>query len=285
MKRWFWLVCFAVPAWLCGQVPAGVASAQAHHRALPETEAAFTELLRGLESCVARFNAGERPPGLASLSPELEVLAAAVETEAAVAVPRFSGDESSLDVNGSVFFKAYPVLPPEIKDGDNWRFETIRFEVVPKNMFIFALTFKASRTIRLKKVTLVFRDGRRMVHDAWADLENGNGRPFRKRLYLPWLDAFERGEIRVARPLAAVEIEGSAQDAGFEALLDFRVKIPDIEAAPHQETRELVVRMRREWARRPLNAEALNQSLQEMARLSVYLSIPFTPRTALSVDP
>lgn len=255
------------------------------YRALPETEADFNKLLRGVETAVQRFNTGDRGGDVAALVPALLKLEAAVQRETAFSIPRFSDSESVLDVIGSLFFGQYPVLPPEIKDGEHWRFETIRFDVKPRHMYVFAVSFKASRTIRLKSVTLVFRDGSKIVHQPWEKAGDGNGEAFRKRLYLPWFNVYERNETRVAKPLAAVEILGSAQDAGFEALLDFRVKIPDIEAEPHAEMLAQLARMKRDWARRPLNAETLNLCLTEMRTLARYLSVPFNARVVAVQTP
>ncbi len=275
-QGWWLLGLMLLPAMAGDGGPA--AESPAAYRALPETEADFNRVLRGLETAVLRFNAGERNGDVAALLPALAKLKEAVQGETAFSIPRFSESESVLDVVDSLFFGQYPVLPPEIKDGEHWRFETIRFEVKPRHMYVFAVSFKASRTIRLKSVTLVFRDGTKIEHQPWKKSEDDNGEAFRKRLYLPWLNVYDKDEARVAKPLAAVEILGSAQDAGFEALLDFRVKIPDIEAEPHAETLALLARMKRDWGRRPLNAENLNLCLSEMRTLARYLSVPFSAR-------
>lgn len=278
MSRYGWLCLglMLLPAVAGDRTPGAVNPAA--YRALPETEADFNRVLRGLETAVLRFNTGERSSEVADLLPALAKLEEAVQGETAFSIPRFSDSESVLDVVDSLFFGQYPVLPPEIKDGERWRFETIRFEVKPRHMYLFAVSFKASRTIRLKSVTLFFRDGTKIVHQPWDKKESDNGEAFRKRLYLPWFNVYGKNETRVAKPLAAVEIQGSAQDAGFEALLDFRVKIPDIEAEPHAETLAQLTRMKRDWARRSFTADNLNLCLTEMRTLARFLSVPFRAR-------
>lgn len=172
--------------------------------------------------------------GIAVKSDDLSILAELLEEEVKATlrsrVVLHDGPSLSLEAKDNLLFETVPELPPEDKEDDRWSFEPIRFEVVPQGLYIYALTFKAARTIRIKSVTLYFRDGSSIVHDQWSGQENGNGRAFRKREYLPWFTAYKPDSPRQAKALAAVEVLGSAQDAHFSSSLSFFFEVPDPEA-------------------------------------------------------
>ncbi len=153
----------------------------------------------------------------------------------------------TLDSDGLGLFRQPPVLPPEDKVGESWRFTTTRLEVVPQSLFVYAVRFKGDHTLRLRRVVLWFRDGTRMPFDAWADAEGGNGRALSRRSSGLEIKAYREGEVPQARALAAIEILGSAQDEGHEAKLQFHFAIPDPTARPFTSALALLEAMRANW--------------------------------------
>ncbi|CAM2067306.1 hypothetical protein SCOR_18145 [Sulfidibacter corallicola] len=244
--------------------------------ALPETRIAYQRLHERLSLAIEAFNRGTPEADLKGLLPLLTEMEAAVRREAESAVPTDADSAKELEAFSAALFGVKPVLPPERKDGENWRFEPVRFEVVPDHLYIFELTFKASRTIRLKKVTLFFHDGGHIEHAPWENMEGGNGKEFRKRIYVPWLKVFTRDEVPRARALAAVEILGSAQDAGFSSDLEFKVRIPDLDEAPHRQTLDLLGDLHDTWTRRSVSADHLNRCLLDLKRLAPLLGLSFS---------
>ncbi len=237
-----------------------------------ETALAFAELEVALEDHLRRNTYPGPTPELPSLPPALEALQRTLERDASARLNRTGSQAIELEAKSRTLFQPPPTLPPENKRDGNWSFETVRFEAATKNLFIFGLTFKSTRTIRLKSVTLVFQEGTRVTHDAWALLENGNGKAFPKRIYLPQMAAFTRDEPRQARALKAVEIVGSAQDGGFAADLDFRFEVPDADETPYRKALRLVSKWKRTWRLDAPTAREVNRYLAEMETLKGLLA-------------
>ena len=142
-------------------------------------------------------------------------------------VNRFGNKTTDLPISPEAFVGGRPMLPPEQVRDNQWLFQSHVFHLRPRYLFVRALTFKPTRTVRLKRIVLHFHDGESMVHDSWSKMEDGNGKPFSKRGYLPWLSVNPTRQKGPAKRLAAIEVLGSAQDAGFSAALEFMVRIPD----------------------------------------------------------
>lgn len=257
-----WLICgmylgLAEPI----QIPNGEAT-----RALAAMRASLVFLFQG--------HAYQGPSPLpAPLSPALDRLQRALERDAAIRVNRSGSNSIELEVKNRILFNPPPTLPPENKQDGTWSFETVRFEVESKHLFIFGLTFKAGRTIRIKRVTLYFQDGTRVTHDAWARMENGNGKAFPKRIYLPKLTAYGKDEPRRARAIRAITITGSAQDGRFSSDLDFLFEVPDADETPYREALSLVVKWRKAWRLEEPSRGDLSRYLADLKTLERMLGI------------
>jgi hypothetical protein len=195
-------------------------------RPIPELRESAERLTRQLAALEAL---GASAPAFFSrmARAEAERLTAIVERAAPHLTARTDAPSLELEANAGELFEPPAILPPESVLEGRWRFEPIRFRVKAEHLFVHALTFKGSRTIRIKHVRLIFADGGETLHDRWTNMENGNGKEFDKRDFLPWLSAHPGEPEGPARRLAVLEILGSAQDQGFSAAIDLRVRIPD----------------------------------------------------------
>ncbi len=249
-----------------------------------EVERALSSLQIQLEGLIRDFNGGWRGD-LKSLDGALTRLEKAITHNAEHRVNRRSLSSLELEAKNEALFGAVPVLPPENKVAGRWIFPTVRFQVVPRHVFIYDLKFRADHTIRLRKATLFFQDGTSMVHDTWWSMEDGNGKAFPKKLYLPSLSTVARGEPRRARALAAVEIVGSAQDGRFEAALDFTFTVPDPNSRPYRQAETLMAQIKRNWAVKEVDAARLNWCMADLVRLARALEVAFTPRAIALENP
>ena len=238
-----------------------------------DVERAMDILWAQLESLIVQYNQKKPVKDLSILEPTLARLEAAVDRNAHVRVSRATLTTLRLEGKSALLFRQPPVLPPEVKSGGRWHFSTIRLEAVPRHLFLYSLTFKGDHTIRLRKVTLYFRDGTSMAHDRWWHMESDNGKAFSRRDFLPPLDVGPAGQPRRARVLEAIEIVGSAQDGPSEARLEFLLEVPDPEERPYREARDMIARLRKKWTFKTLNAARLNQCTGDLTRLADALEL------------
>jgi len=118
------------------------------------------------------------------------------------------------------------VLPAEKKEHGAWHFQWHKLDILPQHLWMYALTFRGERTLRINKVHLYFRDGSSKLFDMEATTGSSNGQAFRKETWLPFF-SFTDTNNPYPRRLKAVHILGSAQDGAFPAKLDFLFRIPD----------------------------------------------------------
>ncbi len=242
-----------------------------------DVERALSSLQTQLEGLIRNFNRGWRGD-LKSLDGALARLEEAIAHNAEHRVHRRSVPALELEAKNEALFGTIPVLPPESKVDGRWIFPTVRFEVVPRHLFLYDLKFRADHTVRLRKATLFFRDGSSLVHDTWWSMEDGNGKAFPKKEYLPVMGTVALGEARRARALAAIEIVGSAQDGGFEAVLDFTFTVPDPMSRPYRQAEILMAQIKRNWAVDEVDAARLNWCMADLVRLARALEVAFRPR-------
>ena len=190
---------------------------------------------------------GSHRSDFGALSALLSELETAVAQDAQNRV-HTKGVSVELEAVNEVLFTHPPRLPAEQKVNGGWQFDTIRLQVAPRYLYVYGVRFKGSHTIRLRQVTLKFRDGGPdVIHNHWLDLEEGDGQAFDKRTFTPVLAAWRDDEAKRARPLEAIEILGSAQDGRHESDLEFLVEVPTPEARPHQKTPEILAQLRKKW--------------------------------------
>lgn len=174
------------------------------------------------------------------------------------------------EVEGARLFGEQPRLPPENKRQGNWRFEVQTFALQSQHLFVQAVTFKGSRTLRIKRVKLILFDGKHQSFE-FPDIQGrGNGTEFDKRIYLDWMEITDdQGNPRVAK-LKAIEITGSAQDGNFSATIDFKMKVPSYEVAIPTEALAIIARMKRHWrnsAQAAAHLAATRQNLEQLKRI------------------
>lgn len=211
------------------------------------TDEALRNLTRAGQQHVAALRRGMPPPDPSVLIHALDRVEAEVTRDSQFKIDRFTKAVLDVEAHAQDVFGSIPRLPAENKTDDRWTFSPTRFDVVPQSLYVFGIKFKGSRTIRLRSVTLHFRDGTHVVHDIWTDREGGNGQAFRKRKYIPMLEAYGPDEVRQAKALSAVEVLGSAQDRHFTAQLDFVFRIPDPSARPFLPALEKIAAVKQSW--------------------------------------
>ncbi len=239
----------------------------------------FEQLCSRLERGISDHNRGLRLSHLNELIDDLRHLRATVENNAGARVDPTTRHTFDLDVDNRSIFGMDPHLPKENKTQGRWNFKTVRFDVASPNMFIFGLQFKASRTIRLRSVTLHFHDGASVTHNGWWDADRGNGQVFKKRNEIPMLNAWKVGDSRRAKRLKSVEIVGSAQDRGHSAKLEFVFRIPDPGQSPYGPAMDLMDRLDGRWSRfEVVDANTLNEVLLDVMTLSDELKLNYCPR-------
>ena len=228
-------------------------------------------LLLGLrsevEAMIAAFPEGAAAGGLDPLKQRLTLLEQSLRRDAANRLDLSGSATLEAAARNELLFNGRPSLPPEDKKGGSWSFGTSRFEVIPDHLYIFAVKLKGSRTIRLKSVTLFFRNGEKIVHDSWKDLQQGNGQDFSKRVFTPYLAVYDDRQTRRARALKSIEILGSAQDGEFSAELEFVFLIPDPQDIPIKPMLDLIAQIRQSWDSRNVDLNRLNQNLTDLVRL------------------
>lgn len=116
-------------------------------------------------------------------------------------------------------------LPPEHKTGNQWSFSPLNIPFFPPNLWIYGLTFKGDRTLRIQKVTFTFRDGKKQAWTPPKQKAQETGTSFRKDKWLPFM-SFSTEEA-TPKQLREICILGSAQDGIHSAKLDFLFRIPD----------------------------------------------------------
>ncbi len=248
------------------------ASAQLRLAVNHDMERAFDDLQARLAALAAAYRPGSPPLGLEILAPELARLRQAVARNAESRL-RLNGSALWLEADNQRLFGKTPALPPERKRDGRWTFRAVQFRLVPRNLYVYGVRFKASRTIRLRAVRLFFEGGGRTDHEQWLDLENGNGAAFRKREYLPALPVYGPDEPRRAKRLESIEILGSAQDAGFEAELDFMFEVPEPGERPYQKALTQLDAMTRTWKTVKIDGARLARCARELAELAQALGL------------
>lgn len=261
----FWLGCF-------GQAQASDLTANR------DAARAFHQLYQRVVDLIDRAQQGGSLPDGSLLSIPLERLELAVQRNAQSRLPLHDGPSLFLEANDETLFTPVPVLPPENKNAENWTFDNHRFQVVPHHLWIYSLKFRGDTTVRLKSVTLFFRDGETLVYDLWSDLEDGNGQAFSKWDWVTGLNAWSAVEGRRARPLVAIEILGSAQDGELSSPLSFVLEVPDPDAKPYVDALERLAGMKRTWLTGPLSSARLSQFRQELNELAAFLRLNERPR-------
>ena len=231
---------------------------------------------QNLEKLLSPSTLGELPDGSESLTRIAETLDAlqnAVEQSAQSRVNRFHAPSLMVEAKTSELFGSAAILPSEEKIGQRWQFVENEFNVQPHHLYFYSLRFKATRTIRIKSVTLVCRDGARLVYDQWSGAEGGNGVAFEKRTYLPTLNAYSQDEPRQARALEKIIVLGSAQDQNLTASLDFLFEVPDPDSAPYQKTLQLIAKMKRNLTAPARGTRPIDRWPADMKLLSDYLRL------------
>lgn len=243
-----------------------------------DVERAFDRLSDRLERMVADHNRGLNAGPVASLVRDLDGLTESVELNASTRIDRRTRHTHDLDVDNQVAFGFDPHLPRENKVGRRWTFTATTFELLPANMYVFGVKFKSSRTMRVRSVTLHFRDGSKVVHDGWWDVDGGNGQVFGKGKWLPMLDAYSVNQPREAKRLRAIEVVGSAQDRGHTARLEFVFRIPDPGQSPYGGALDLVKTLRAQWLEfEVVDANALNRMVMDLVALGRELGSDYCP--------
>jgi hypothetical protein len=116
-------------------------------------------------------------------------------------------------------------LPPEHKSGSQWSFSPVNIPIFPPNLWMYGLTFKGDRTLRIQKVTFIFRDGKKQVWVPARQKNQETGTSFKKDKWLPFMSF--SAEETTPKLLREICILGSAQDGIYSAKLDFLFRIPD----------------------------------------------------------
>ena len=194
----------------------------------------------------------------------LDRLEAATVKASETLVDRSGERLQEYEAQSAALFGQRPRLPAENKHGGKWRFEPIIFKSKAEHLFIHALTFKASRTIRLQRILLHFADGTTRAFEYPDPQGKSNGRPFEKRKYLPWLRILDQRGLPEVGQFRAIEIWGSAQDGNFNAVLDFKLQIPSYHANSPQKALSLIAKLRRDWQ---TPQQAIKQWRETMANL------------------
>lgn len=217
---------------------------------------------------IALFGAADSAP----IIDRLFDLDAQLEVQAPLHVDRGTRHSLDLEARNSFVFRKPPILPPEEKRDGQWVFRPVRFEVIPHHLFVFAVRFSGSRTLRIKSVTFHFRDGSCTTFREWESSDQGNGQSFRKRQFTPWIPVYGDASQREARPLAAVEILGTAQDRDHQASLSFNFRVPDPDMHPFGRARSLLQSALASWRDKTLNIHDLMAFREDWA--SIQQAIP-----------
>ena len=238
---------------------------------------AFKSLEVRMFFLVERFNRNESMPPLSWLNSEIERLEGALANDAEHRPHIFDGPSILLEAKNQELFDKPPVAPPESKNGGRWTFPTIRLEVLPRHLYIYGLKLQGKNTLRLSEVTLFFHDGPARVHGQWQSMGSGNGAELSDQTFTPILEAWPEGTPRKARRLAAIEIVGSAQDGAASSELEFVMEVPDPEARPFEEARDLAEALRKRLSARTVNAALLNACLADLVKLAKSLGLETQP--------
>ena len=207
----------------------------------------------------------------------LEKLKVEVSEVSNIKIHHASGPSLELEALNDAIFTAPPILPPETKQEGRWSFEPIYFELVPQHLWAYGVTFKADRTLRIKKVTLHFQDGSSITDARWESLDQRNGAVFSKREYLPLIAVHRQGEPRTARRLDTIEILGSAQDGRFEAHLDFRFELPDPDTHLETHALDLIEALQRKLAHPDFTTGRPQSGMDDFKKLGKILDLPVCP--------
>lgn len=252
-----------LPALLCGM---GRAQSMRHSN-LNES---FKRLTCALEEAVHRA----RNPGGSQIDAEvakarlLKDLALASNTQ----IDRH-GTPVELEANENLLFDRPLVLPAEQKENGRWTFQTHRFEVVPKHIFIYSLRFKGERTLRMRSIKLFFRDGTSMLHDQWFHEEGGNGKAFSRRRFSPSLEVWRKGQPPLAKALAAIEWLGSTQDKDRNAQVELLLTVPDPASRPYLDEIRDLEQMDMAWTEPIPNPGSLQAAMNTLKKIAKALDL------------
>lgn len=210
----------------------------------------------------------------AAMQDALDRLENAAIKESQTLVDRSGKQLQEYEAQSTALFGERPRLPAEDKNDGHWTFKPIVFEAQAKHLFIHALTFKASRTIRLQRILLHFVDGPTYAFEYPDPKGQNDGRPFEKRNYLPWLRVLNQRGLPEVRQFRAIEIWGSAQDGNFNAVLDFKFQIPSYQSNTRQKALNLIAKMRRNWQTPKQALEQWRETLSTLEELDAVFSEP-----------
>lgn len=206
-----------------------------------------------------------------AMNDALERLESVLTSDSLAYVSREGSQVFESDIQGEELFGTQPRLPAEDKHDGHWKFETQRFDLKAAFLFIHALTFKASRTIRLQRVRLILANGKSHSFEFPDPDGTQNGQEFEKRTYLKWMKLVDsRGRPKIGR-LEAIEIDGSAQDGNFFSVLEFKVQVPDYELQVPTEALSIIAKMKRHWRNPEQAARNLTATSQHIQWLREYL--------------
>lgn len=155
----------------------------------------------------------------------LNEVEAAVQRRAYAIQDPFTKNTEWRIIAGDIFDEL-PQLPPEhIVDG-KYLLTGVRFALKPDALFVRAIRFRGTRTMRLHSVTLFFKDGSKVTHALWAQRNQMQGEEFPKEKWTPHLPAYLPNEKPQARRLMSIEVIGTAQDKGYKSELEIQFEIP-----------------------------------------------------------
>lgn len=173
----------------------------------------------------------------------LDEVEAAIFRHANALQDRYTDDTEWRSIAGDIF-EEIPQLPPETKKDGRYILPNVRFRLKPSNLFVRAIRFQGSRTMRLHSVTLFFQDGSKVSHPLWAKRDTSQGEEFPKEKWTPHLPAYLPNEQPQARRLMAIEVIGSGQDKNYKAELEIQFEIPKPHPADATAAMRQVARMR-----------------------------------------
>lgn len=173
----------------------------------------------------------------------LTELEAAIYRHAHALQDPFNEDTEWRSIAGDIF-QELPQLPPEQKSDGRYTLPSVRFALKPSTLYVRAIRFRGTRTMRLHSVTLFFQDGSKVSHPLWAKRDGNQGQEFPKEKWTPHLPSYLPHEQPQARRLMAIEVIGSAQDKDFKSSLEIQFEIPSPEPVEPTAAMAQITRMR-----------------------------------------
>ena len=229
---------------------------------LPSRDAEIA--LAAYQQMLQSWSSGQADQAQVALA--LEEVEAAIFRRANALQDRFTDQTEWRRIAGDIFYEI-PQLPPEIKNAGRFTLPRVRFRLKPQHLFVRAIRFKGTRTLRLSSVTLIFQDKTQVTHDQWAKGTADQGQEFPKEQWTPHLPTYRPNQRPQARRLMAIEVVGSAQDKAFKALLDIEFEIPFPKAADASQAMAAIEAQREQLARGPSAIPSLQTNIKTLERL------------------